>query len=86
MAVTKDLSPDLQKDFAHLEGDGVVVRTYYANRDQPGTATVCTGLPSDDELGVWADAAFTNGGPLVKIELVWDPAEAEKLKAATGRS
>ena len=60
----------------------MVVRTYYANPDQPGTAAVYTSLPSDEDLGIWADAAFTNGGPLVKIELVWEPAEAAKLKAA----
>lgn len=79
----EDLSPELQAEFAHLEGDGVVVRTYYANREQPGTRTVFTRPPSDEECAVWADAAFTNGGPLVKIELVWDPAEAAKLKTGS---
>ena len=29
---------------------------------------------------LWEDAAFTNGGPLVKIELVWAPNEAAKLQ------
>jgi hypothetical protein len=64
----EDLTPELQREVALLEGGGVIVRTYYANPEQPGIATVCT---------------FTNGGPLRKIELVWSPEEAAKLKADT---
>lgn len=64
----------------HLAGTGVVVKTWYADPDNPGQATVFTSLPSDEELDLWADAAFTNGGPLVKVELIWAPTEAENLR------
>lgn len=70
-----------QEELDHLEGKGVVVKAYYADPDKPGVANVSTSLPSEDELAIWEDAAFTNGGPLVKIEMVWSPSEAEKLKA-----
>lgn len=70
-----------QREIDHLNGKNVVVKHWYADRDNPGVASVTTGLPSDDELSLWADAAFTNGGPLVKIELIWSPQEADALKA-----
>lgn len=71
-----------EKELAHLSGEGVIVKTWYANCDTPNTANVYTSLPDDAELSLWEDSAFTTGGQLVKIELIWDLAEAENLKAA----
>lgn len=70
-----------QAELDHLAGEGVVVKTWYADPENKGQAKVYTSLPSDEELELWEDAAFTNGGPLVKIELVWAPDEAKKLAA-----
>lgn len=70
-----------QAEIDHLGGAGVVVKTWYADPDNPGKANVTTSLPSEEELELWQDAAFTNGGPLVKIELVWAPKEAADLEA-----
>ena len=70
-----------QREIDHLEGKHVVVKRTYVNEANDGTATVTTSLPNDEELELWVDAAFTNGGPLVKIELVWSPKEAEALNA-----
>lgn len=64
----------------HLSGAGVVVKTWYADPANLGKANVSTSLPGDEELELWADAAFTNGGPLVKIELIWAPKEAAELQ------
>lgn len=72
--------PISQQEIDHLSGRGVVVKTYYADPSQPGVANVSTHLPDGDELSVWEDAAFTNGGPLVKIEIVWSPSEAQALR------
>ncbi|MEO1206417.1 MAG: hypothetical protein AAFV45_08790 [Pseudomonadota bacterium] len=63
----------------HLAGEGVVVRRWYANDDRK-TCAVVTTLPSSEEAEAWQCAAFTNGGPLVKLEIEWNPKEAEKLK------
>jgi hypothetical protein len=71
-----------QAEQDHLAGAGVVVKTWYADPANPGKANVTTSLPTEEELDLWQDAAFTNGGPLVKIELVWAPDEAAKLEAA----
>lgn len=68
-----------EKLVAHMAGDGVVAKYWYADTDNPGFANVTTKLPSDEDLEAWQDAAFTNGGPLVKIELIWSPAEAKSL-------
>jgi hypothetical protein len=74
--------PITNQELNHLAGKGVVVRHWYAGPDNNGKANVSTSLPSDDELALWADAAFTNGGPLVKVELVWSPDEAAKMVMA----
>jgi hypothetical protein len=71
--------PISQAEIDHLAGEGVIVKTWYADPENKGQATVYTTLPSEEELELWEDAAFTNGGPLVKIELVWAPEEARKL-------
>lgn len=63
----------------HLGGVGVIVRTYYADPDNKGKANVYTSLPDELELELWQEAAFTNGGPLVRIELLWAPEEAKQL-------
>ena len=64
----------------HLRGDGIVARHWYADPDNKGQANVYTKLPSDEDLAIWSEAAFTNGGPLVKIELVWAPDEVAALR------
>lgn len=76
--------PISQAEIDHLAGEGVVVRTWYADPENKGQAKVYTSLPSGEELDLWEEAAFTNGGPLVKIELVWAPEEAKKLAAKSG--
>lgn len=70
-----------QREIDHLSGKHVVVKRWYADQSNPGMANVTTSQPSDDELALWEDAAFTNGGPLVKIEIVWDETEAARLAA-----
>ena len=74
--------PISEAELNHLYGQGIVVKTWYSDPETKGQAKVFTSLPSEEELGLWHDAAFTNGGPLVKIELVWSPEEAKALTNA----
>lgn len=75
--------PISQKKLDHLNGTGVVVKRWYVDQDNPGMANVSTSLLNEDERELWLDAAFTNGGPLVKIELVWAPQEADRLRESS---
>jgi hypothetical protein len=68
-----------EKELAHLAGEGVVMKFWYADPEKPGMANVTTTPLSGEARELWEDAAFTNGGPLVKIELIWSPKEAEEL-------
>jgi hypothetical protein len=71
----------MQAELNHLGGEGVVVKTYYADPEKPGVANVYTSLPGVYERELWQETAFTNGGPLVKIEIIWSPKEAAELTA-----
>jgi hypothetical protein len=84
MAETKDGGPNkMQPLLDHLEGKSVIVKTWFADPENRGQARVYTSLPNEEQLAAWSEAAFTNGGPLVKIELIWDPKEAAALAART---
>jgi len=71
-----------ENELKHLGGEGIVAKRWYADADNEGQAKVYTSLPNDEELEAWQEAAFTNGGPLVKIELIWSPREAGELSDA----
>lgn len=69
-----------EKELDHMGGNGVVAKHWFAKPGEPGKAYVFTSLPNEEELDAWQEAAFTNGGPLVKIELIWAPDEARSLE------
>ncbi len=74
-----------EKQLDHMAGNGVVVKYWYADPDNKGVANVHTSLPDDVQSEAWQDAAFTNGGPLVKLEMIWDPKEAKSLTDASDK-
>lgn len=75
-----------EKTKDHLAGTHVVVKSTYLNESRDGTATVCLSIPTDAEYEAWQDAAFTNGGALVKVELIWSPEERANLEKNCGEA
>lgn len=67
---------DIEAAVSHMAGEGCLVTYQYGNR-----CSVHLLSEGSIEAEAWQEAAFTNGSPLVKITIEYDPKRAAELAA-----